>query len=80
MLLAGADVVHIASALLKQGPQILGEILADITRWLEEREYVSVAQLKGSLSQQNSPSPSAFARAAYLHVLDSFTPPSGVRY
>lgn len=80
MLLAGADVVHIASALLKRGPQVLGEILADITRWLEEREYVSVAQLKGSLSQQNSPSPSAFARAAYLHVLDSFSPPAGVRY
>ena len=80
MLLAGADVVHIASALLKRGPQVLGEMLADITRWLEEREYVSLAQLKGSLRQQNSPSPSAFARAAYLHVLDSFTPPSGVRY
>lgn len=80
MLLAGADVVHLTSALLKRGPQALSEMLAGITHWLEEREYVSVAQLKGSLSQQNSPNPSTFARAAYLHVLDSFTPPSGVRY
>jgi len=80
MLLAGADVVHLASALLKRGPQALSEMLVGITRWLEEREYVSVAQLKGSLSQQNSPNPSAFARAAYLHALDSFTPPDGVRY
>jgi len=80
MLLAGADVVHLTSALLKRGPQALSEMLAGIMHWLEEREYVSVAQLKGSLSQQNSPNPSAFARAAYLHVLDSFTPPSGVRY
>ncbi len=80
LLLAGADVVHLASALLKRGPQALSEMLVGITRWLEAREYASVAQLKGPLSQQNSPNPSAFARAAYLHALDSFTPPDGVRY
>ncbi len=80
MLLAGADVVHMASALLKRGPRALGDVLAGMTHWLEEREYTSVAQMKGSLSQQNSPNPSAFARAAYLNTLDSFTPPAGVRY
>lgn len=80
MLLAGADVVHLASALLMHGPQVLSEMLAGIKRWLEEHEYVSVAQLKGSMSQQNSPNPSTFARAAYVHALDSFTPPAGVRY
>lgn len=80
MLLAGADVVHLVSALLIHGPQVLSEMLTGIKRWLEEHEYVSVAQLKGSMSQQNSPNPSTFARAAYLHVLDSFSPPSGVRY
>jgi len=36
--------------------------------------------MKGSMSQQNLPDPSAFARAAYLNALDSFTPPAGVRY
>jgi len=51
-----------------------------VTRWMEEREYESVAQLKGSLSQQNAPDPSAFARAAYVSAIDSFTPPPGVRY
>jgi dihydroorotate dehydrogenase (fumarate) len=80
MLLAGADVVHLASALLQQGPQALKEILDGITHWMEAREYASVAQLKGSMSQQNLPDPSAFARAAYLNALDSFTPPAGVRY
>jgi dihydroorotate dehydrogenase (fumarate) len=80
MLLAGADVVHLTSALLKHGPQVLGEMLEGISQWLEKREYLSVAQLKGSMSQQNSPNPSTFARAAYLHVLDSFSPPAGVRY
>jgi dihydroorotate dehydrogenase (fumarate) len=80
MLLAGADVVHLASALLQRGPQALRDILQGIDRWLEEREYDSVAQLKGSMSQQNSPDPSTFARAAYLNAIDSFTPPDGVRY
>jgi dihydroorotate dehydrogenase (fumarate) len=80
MLLAGADVVHLASALLLRGPEALSEILAGLTQWLESREYESLAQLKGALSQKNSPNPSAFARAAYLHALDSFTPPPGVRY
>ena len=80
MLLAGADVVHLASALLKRGPTALSEILAGITQWLEEREYVSVEQLKGSLSQQKQADPSAFARAAYINAINSFTPPPGVRY
>jgi len=80
MLLAGADAVHMASALLQRGPQALQEVLAGLVSWMDEREYESVAQLKGSLSQQNQPDPSAFARAAYLNTLDSFSPPAGVRY
>lgn len=80
MLLAGADVVHMASALLLHGPDRLTTILADLQRWLEDNEYASVEQLKGSMSQQNLPDPSAFARAAYLNAIDSFTPPAGVRY
>jgi dihydroorotate dehydrogenase (fumarate) len=80
MLLAGADVVHLASALLQGGPGVLKEILAAVTGWMEAREYSSVSQLKGSMSQQNLPDPSAFARAAYRNALDSFTPPPGVRY
>ncbi len=80
MLLAGADVVHMASALLQRGPQALKEVLSGIVRWMDTREYDSVAQMRGSMSQQNLPNPSAFARAAYLHALDSFTPPPGVRY
>ena len=80
MLLAGADVVHLASALLQRGPQALMEVLDGVKHWMEVREYESVAQLKGSMSQQNLPNPSAFARAAYLNALDSFTPPAGMRY
>ncbi|MEW5769502.1 MAG: dihydroorotate dehydrogenase-like protein [Pseudomonadota bacterium] len=79
LLLAGADVVHLASCLLEKGPERLGGILRDMGDWMEAREYASVAQLKGSMSQQNLPDPMVLARANYLHVLDSFRPPPGVR-
>jgi len=72
--------VHMASALLQRGPSALMEVLAGIRLWMKKGEYESVAQLKGSMSQQNQPDPSAFARAAYLNALDSFTPPAGVMY
>ena len=80
MLLAGADVVHMASALLQNGPQRIATVLDDMTRWMSEREYASVEQLKGSMSQRKLTDPSAFARAAYLNAIDSFSPPPGVRY
>ncbi len=78
LLLAGADVVHLASCLLEYGPDRLTEILASMQHWMEEKEYESVAQLKGSMSQQNLPDPSIMARASYLRVLDSFSPRPGV--
>jgi dihydroorotate dehydrogenase (fumarate) len=78
LLLAGADVVHLASCLLAHGPQRLTQILTDMTQWMAEREYESVAQLKGSMSQKHLPDPSAVERASYLRVLDSYAAPHGV--
>ena len=80
MLLAGADVTHVASSILLNGPGRITQMLADLQAWLNEREYGSIEQLKGSMSQRNHPNPSAFARSAYLNAIDSFTPPAGVRY
>ncbi len=78
MLLAGADVVHLASCLLLHGPDRLTEILSQMEIWMSEREYTSVAQLKGSMSQKNLPDPSVLARSGYLKVLDSYTPSPGI--
>jgi dihydroorotate dehydrogenase (fumarate) len=78
MLLVGADVVHLASCLLQHGPARLTEILAGIQNWMEEKEYQSVTQLKGSMSQKNLFDPSLVTRASYLRVLDSFSPRPGV--
>lgn len=78
LILAGADVVHLASCLLEHGPARLTAILEGMTRWMEEREYESVAQMKGSMSLKNLPDPGALVRSSYIRVLDSFTCPPGV--
>ncbi len=69
LLLAGADVTHLCATLLQHGPERITTILQDIERWMDEHEYKSVRQLKGSFSQQRSPDPSAWERANYLEVL-----------
>jgi len=77
-LLAGADVVHLCSVLLMQGTNQLQVILQELEHWLVEHEYESISQLKGSISQQHAIDPSAYERANYVEVLDSYSHPSGV--
>ena len=78
-LLAGADAVYLCSVLINQGAEAIKHILADLSYWMEEKEYVSVDQLKGSMSYQNAASPTLYARGNYLDVMDSFTPSKGVK-
>jgi len=73
-LLAGATVMMMASALLRHGPQRLTEVQQGVASWLEENEYTSVAQARGSLSQRSVPDPSAFERANYMKTLTSYVP------
>jgi dihydroorotate dehydrogenase (fumarate) len=72
-LLAGADVGMIASAIYHKGFKQVEEIIHGLTRWMEEKEYESVEQLKGSVSQENCPDPEAFARGNYMKTLVSYT-------
>lgn len=72
MLLCGADVTMMASALLKHGPHKVQNILDGIEQWMAENEYESISQLKGSMSYQNVANPALFERANYLRILQSF--------
>ncbi len=73
LLLAGADCVMLASSLLMHGPDHVGALVKGIEAWMSEREYASVAQMKGSLSQQSCPDPDAFERANYMKTLATYT-------
>ncbi len=71
-VMAGATTVQMVSALLRQGPGHFAEVLGFFNRWLEEHEYESLAQLRGSLNLSTCPDPAAFERANYLKVLQSW--------
>ncbi len=58
--------------LLKHGPQRITEVLARMDQWMLEHEYVSVEQMKGSMSQKSVADPSAFERANYMKVLQGY--------
>ena len=75
-VLVGADVTMMASALLEYGPRHIRGVLEDVVSWLDENEYESIEQLKGSLSHEHSPDPEAFERTNYMRVLASWSPPS----
>ena len=73
-LMAGAKVTMMASELLQNGIRRIKEILAEIELWMNEREYESVAQMIGSMSQQHCAEPAAFERANYMKTLASYVP------
>lgn len=72
-LLVGADVTMMASTLLRNGPERISMILEDMQQWLDENEYESVEQMKGSMSIGAAANPDAFVRANYMKMLTTYT-------
>ncbi len=72
MIMAGADVTMMCSSLLKNGHQHIAQVLQDLDRWMMEHEYVSIQQMKGSMSQKSVIDPSAFERANYMKALNKY--------
>lgn len=72
LLMAGADVTMLCSVLYERGIDYLQNIEQHLCEWMEHHEYESVTQMRGSLSQQHCPDPTAFERALYLRALQSF--------
>jgi len=73
VLLAGADVAMMTSALLRHGPGHVRTVERELTAILAEREYDSVAQLRGSMSRSSMPDPAGFERANYMRTLMSWS-------
>ena len=77
-LMAGADVTHLCSVLLKHGPQALAAIEQGMREWMMEHEYESVQQFKGSVCRERAIDPSAYDRANYVQVMHSHRSAKGV--
>lgn len=72
MIMAGAKVTHMMSCLLKFGIGHIADVISRMKMWMEEKEYESVDQMRGSMSYMNVDDPSKFERANYMKVLHSF--------
>ncbi len=72
VLLAGADVAMLTSALLRHGPGHVATVERELAAILAERDYASVVELRGSMSRAAMPDPAGFERANYMRTLMSW--------
>jgi dihydroorotate dehydrogenase (fumarate) len=73
MVMAGADVTMLCSALMRHGITHIQKIEMETAAWLEDHGFGSLSEIKGRMSQKNCPDPSAFERAQYVRGLSSYT-------
>lgn len=71
-LMAGANVVMTTSALLQHGPEYLTVLVDELKEWMDRKGYDSVNQIIGAMSQRHVTNPSAFERANYIKMLESY--------
>lgn len=72
MIMAGASATQMFSALIKYGENHIAKVLDDMKKWMEEHEYESIEQMKGSMSHKAVENPAAFERANYMKILQTF--------
>ncbi len=73
-IMTGASSAMMTSALLLNGISHLKKVLTDLKEWMEKHEYESIKQMRGSMSQKSVSQPSAYERANYMRVLQSYSP------
>ena len=71
-IMAGAHIAMMTSTLLQNGIEHATVVLNDLRRWMEEHEYESIRQMRGSMSQRSVSNPAAFERGNYMRVLSSY--------
>jgi len=72
MIMAGADITCMCSELLANGIGRISEVLKEVEQWMTEKEYDSIEQMKGSMSQKSVADPAAFERANYMKALNNY--------
>ncbi len=71
-MMAGANIVALASELIANGPERVTALLAALEAWMAEYEYKSIEQMRGSMSHKAVAEPAAFERANYMKILQTF--------
>jgi dihydroorotate dehydrogenase (fumarate) len=73
LLMVGANVTMMCSSLMRHGVNHLRHVERELREWMEEREYESVKQMQGSMSQIKCADPAAFERAQYMRAVKGMT-------
>jgi dihydroorotate dehydrogenase (fumarate) len=73
VLLAGANVAMMTSALLRHGPEHVAVVERELRVVMAEHDHDSVAQLRGSMSRAAMADPAGFERANYVRTLMSWS-------
>lgn len=68
-ILAGADVVMIASELIRHGTARVRDVEAELTAWMVAHEYSAVSQMRGSVASHTARDARSYERAQYVHAL-----------
>jgi len=69
LLMVGANVTMLCSTLLRNGINHIRYIEQGVRDWMEQHEYESVQQMRGSMSQIRCADPGAFERAQYMRAV-----------
>jgi len=69
MLLAGADVVQVVSAIYRNQPPFVEKVLRELADWMDAKGYKSLDDFRGKLSRKNLKDPFAYQRAQYVDIL-----------
>lgn len=80
LIMAGASVVMMTSALLKNGIGWLSRVREELKGWAEQQGYESITQMMGSMSHKKTPDPTAFERANYMRALTAYSMPSASKW
>jgi len=72
LVMCGADVTMLATALMRHGPGYIATLKQDLVEWMDENEYQNLEQMKGSMSMTHMPTPQALVRANYTKTLQDF--------
>ncbi len=68
MLLVGATTVQLVSILYKDGFSVISDIIQNMTKWMEEHEYESIADFRGKLSLDNTTNLAEFERVQFMRT------------
>lgn len=71
-MMSGADAVQMVSSLLQHEEGHIATVLKNLVAWMEEKEYVSIEQMKGSISLNHTSNPAAYQRANYMRILTDY--------